>query len=406
MKNALLLCLLLGATILAAVNVGDPIQIRRQRTYLYEGPGTEFSVVDTLTRNTTYPVRTIEGNWYGIKPRKQDGYVSARSTSAPNDTKSMLDQYSGQQMAMSRFGMAAGVRGFAHSYSGKFKGDPDFAEKALMYRLSKSYYRQWQNDSRRLYGIKGHSKIKVPPYKAPSYPSEKEEGFGLGVASKVATLGGGIYNNEPWQNYINAVGNWVVQNSDAYDLPFKFFILDVPEANASAFPGGYVFITRGMLKSISTEAELACVLAHEIVHVTHYHGLMEADQRKEHIARDAMLDELDEAFPDDDHEFDQTEQDLEEMELQMYEDIFAGRLEKYEQEADQVGMIYAARAGYNPRALGTLLNRMAGNKSNNEHYTAQSINKRLDWTAKSTITEPGLVTNTERFTRMKAENPL
>jgi predicted Zn-dependent protease len=158
--------------------------------------------------------------------------------------------------------------------------------------------------------------------------------------------------------------------------------LDIPQPNAYACPGGYIFITKGMLSVLTNEAELACILAHEVAHVSRFHGLKELAERKNQIAADAVFGELDEELPDAYNEEDKlTEQELEDEAFGMFETVFQGRLDAYEQEADALGMRYAVRAGYDPKAMRSVLTRMVtqGAKSNNEHYRPDILQKRLQW---------------------------
>ena len=75
------------------------------------------------------------------------------------------------------------------------------------------------------------------------------------------------------QRYVNRVGLWVALHSSRPTVDWRFGILDDNDVNAFAAPGGYVFITRGLLALLNNEAELAGVLSHEIAHVTYRHHL-------------------------------------------------------------------------------------------------------------------------------------
>ena len=74
-------------------------------------------------------------------------------------------------------------------------------------------------------------------------------------------------------DYIQNLGESLVQNSSAVGTPFTFFLIDDPQINAFAGPGGYIGIYTGLLLTTETESELAAVLAHEIAHVTQQHLL-------------------------------------------------------------------------------------------------------------------------------------
>lgn len=81
----------------------------------------------------------------------------------------------------------------------------------------------------------------------------------------------GRYDDEAVQSYVNEVGQRVAAKSDRPDLKFTFTVLDSEEINAFATDGGYIYIYRGLLGYLNSEAELAAVLGHEIGHVTARH---------------------------------------------------------------------------------------------------------------------------------------
>ena len=83
---------------------------------------------------------------------------------------------------------------------------------------------------------------------------------------------GGAYDHARANTYVNAVGQNLARQSDLPNLKYTFTVLDSDVINAFALPGGYVYISRGLLALANTEAELAGVLAHEIGHVTARHS--------------------------------------------------------------------------------------------------------------------------------------
>ena len=99
---------------------------------------------------------------------------------------------------------------------------------------------------------------------------EVELGFGM---AQQFLAGQRLVADEALQRYVNLVGTWVAQQSERPKLPWSFAVIEADSANAFAVPGGYVFITRGMLDLIETESELAAVLGHEISHVVRKHHL-------------------------------------------------------------------------------------------------------------------------------------
>jgi predicted Zn-dependent protease len=83
----------------------------------------------------------------------------------------------------------------------------------------------------------------------------------------------GLVENEALQQYVQRVGAELARNSERPALPWTFRVVDDPTPNAFALPGGFIFMTRGMMNLIDSEAELAAVLGHEIGHVTARHSV-------------------------------------------------------------------------------------------------------------------------------------
>lgn len=82
----------------------------------------------------------------------------------------------------------------------------------------------------------------------------------------------GIYENKKLQNYVNSLGEFLVSTSELSNKTFTFTILDSPIINAFALPGGYIYLTRGLLALCDNEAQLAGVISHEIGHITARHA--------------------------------------------------------------------------------------------------------------------------------------
>jgi predicted Zn-dependent protease len=108
---------------------------------------------------------------------------------------------------------------------------------------------------------------------------EKEKEIGLEVHENLI-LSQPVLNNESLQAYVERVGNDIADLSHRPDLNYTFTILDSDVVNASAAPGGYVYINRGLLALLNSEAELAAVLAHEIAHITARHGVQQLSRAK------------------------------------------------------------------------------------------------------------------------------
>lgn len=107
-------------------------------------------------------------------------------------------------------------------------------------------------------------------------PMSDEEEIILGrrVAARLAGTFG-VWKEEAWTERINVIGRSLAVYSGRPDVKYRFAILDTDDVNAYAAPGGYIFVTRGLLKELKSEAELAGVLAHEIGHIAQRHIVKE-----------------------------------------------------------------------------------------------------------------------------------
>jgi len=102
----------------------------------------------------------------------------------------------------------------------------------------------------------------------------QEDEIALGEAATASFLGASpLHHDASLQRYVNRVGKWVALHSDRADLPWTFSVIDTETINAFALPGGSVIVSSGLLKRLGSESELAGVLAHEIAHVVKRHQL-------------------------------------------------------------------------------------------------------------------------------------
>ncbi len=100
----------------------------------------------------------------------------------------------------------------------------------------------------------------------------QENQVGAQENAKVMKTYGIPENSQNLQAYVNQVGQRVAQDTERPDVQYKFTLLDSSMVNAFALPGGYVYVTRGLMALANNEAELAGVMAHEIGHVTGRHS--------------------------------------------------------------------------------------------------------------------------------------
>jgi len=350
--------------------------VKRDRATVRSGPGSIFEIVSEMAKQDSFLILGKQKGWLDIEYMDIRGFASVKiidERTAVDDVFSRMGRDE-TDLKISKHGMSAGVKGFAEKYTQKFQGSQDFLGQYNSLTLNADKFKYFKQVTYYDIDLDAVRNYPIPQYEGKEFYSFNEEGLGFGIAARIADIG--ILEDAELTEYINFLGHLLVEASDAYDTGFKFFVLDSDLVNAYACPGGIIFITRGMLEIIMDEAELACVLAHEIAHVARHHGLQELEERKHQIASDdafAQLDEelesLDSGYDDDTKEI---EAELENIALQSYETIFNGRLAQYEVEADNLGMIYAIRAGYDYSKLLELLRRMNDFKtdSTNEHYSS------------------------------------
>jgi predicted Zn-dependent protease len=163
----------------------------------------------------------------------------------------------------------------------------------------------------------------------------------LGAAPLVA--------DEAMQRYVNAVGRWLALQTERPDLPWQFGVLDAPQVNAFATPGGYVFVTHGLFARMKNEAELAGVLAHEIAHVLRKHHL-KAIQKNAQAGLAANVISM--ALRD-------RGSAARDKLVSFGKEMYARGLDKADElEADRLGVVIAARAGYDAYGLPSVLQMM------------------------------------------------
>lgn len=98
-------------------------------------------------------------------------------------------------------------------------------------------------------------------------PEQQDVEMGRKYAPQVEREMGGRIPDPRIQNYIDSVGQRIVRVSHTRNFDYHFVALNHDSVNALALPGGYVYVTRGMLKELKTEAQLAAILSHEVVHI-------------------------------------------------------------------------------------------------------------------------------------------
>jgi predicted Zn-dependent protease len=209
----------------------------------------------------------------------------------------------------------------------------------------------------------------------------------------------GLVSDEELSGYVSSIGNRLVPELEKNPFDFQFFVADDPIPNAFALPGGYVYVTRGILSLLISEDELACVMGHEIIHVTERHSIKQMRssvipnllELPGNIVGTVVSDDLGRLLNTPIH----TSNSL----------FLSSYSRKHETESDTRGIELASKAGYDPVAMGSILERLSlafevitNEKEEKSYfdshpYTPDRVNKinksseKLEWEEKSWISE-------------------
>ena len=150
------------------------------------------------------------------------------------------------------------------------------------------------------------------------------------------------YDDEQLQRYVNEIGQRLAKASHRPGLDYRFLVVDSPDVNAFALPGGYIYITRGIMAYMNSEAELAGVLGHEIGHVTARHSVQ---QLSAHTAANVGVTILQIFVPQAGSALGSNVINI------LGGSLLSGYGREHELEADRLGAEYLARTGYDPQAM-------------------------------------------------------
>jgi predicted Zn-dependent protease len=237
-------------------------------------------------------------------------------------------------------------------------------------------------------------------YSYPTLAQNVEQDKKLGAENaKLVESQMGLYQDKEMTEYIRSIGNRLVAELEKNPFEYQFHIADDPIPNAFALPGGYIYVTRGILYLITTEDELACVLGHEIIHSANRHSIKQ--MRKSilphmlevpgNIVGTVVSEDLG---------------DLVNAPITVSNTLLLSSYSRgHEKESDAEGIELASKAGYDPTAMADILTRLSQafelltdeteTKSyfSSHPYTPNRVNKilkvseKLEWQEKLKISE-------------------
>ena len=182
-----------------------------------------------------------------------------------------------------------------------------------------------------------------------------EQEVQIGHESASMLLGAApLVQNKEMMQYINSLGMWIALQSGRPDINWRFGILNSPNVNAFAAPDGYIFVTKGLLRRLNNEAELAGVIAHEIGHVIKRHYIVALRKKDESGALGKLASVTVEVVGIKGTAITPM--------FNLAQNMYSSGLDKTDEyEADRLGVVYAARAGYDPYGLPRVLSNYAAN---------------------------------------------
>ena len=173
--------------------------------------------------------------------------------------------------------------------------------------------------------------------------SKKEEAIGKRAHPEILKRFG-YYKDAAIQAYVTQVGHRVLREAESSPFKFQFTVVDDPMVNAFAVPGGFLYVTRGILAELNSETELATILGHEIAHVTSHHS---AEQMTRALGAQILTLGLAVVSPGG---RENTAGWLA-LSSEISNQILLGYGREAELESDEKGIRWATRAGYDPRGM-------------------------------------------------------
>jgi predicted Zn-dependent protease len=170
-----------------------------------------------------------------------------------------------------------------------------------------------------------------------------------------------LHKDVALQRYVNRLGRWISLQSERPNLPWTFAVLDDAGYNAFAAPGGYVFVTKGLIDSVADESELAGILAHEIHHVIAKHHLKALRKSAQAgLLTRAIASQLN----------NNAQGMLSAQLLALGREVYSKGLDQGDEfDADRSGVALAARAGFDPYGLVAVLQQLRTAKPDNPVFT-------------------------------------
>ncbi len=429
MMRSILAGLLVSGLLATGIAAADQAGVvQKPAVDVYAEPRLDAPKISTLKRDASVTITEQQGLWYALRlPDGATGYVRVNDVRLATDGAAgggSLGALTGGQSGAGRATETAGVRGIDESelktaalnqnelnamvanrvddatassyaaaqgwkatrvaYAAELKPKPDSGNDG-----SGS---ETMSAAKSLFGAFGGSVPSIvntaERVKPKSEAEQSAEELALGPQIAGRALGARpLWSDTDAQRRVNVIGRWLASQTSRPELPWTFGIIDTPELNAFAAPGGYILVTRGLYERLTTDAEVAAVLGHEISHCVqrdHYNVIRQ--QMLTSAGKDAAMGEVRQAQQAQVQ--DPTASAALNFALQYVEKhgatILMTSLDRAaEYRADEVAEIYVARGGMNPLALYAVLQAMAAEGSQSPalaqlYKTHPALDDRMD----------------------------
>ncbi len=395
--RALSMCLIAAALTAFGADAAELSAIvQKPAVDVYAEPKFEATKIASLKRNTAVVISAQHGLWYELQlPAGTPGFVRVNDVrvdyAGAEDGGANQRVLTGGKAGSGRVTETAGVRGIDESdlksaaYDGAqlnammanrvddatataYATEHDrqattvaYASEAKRGKTGKSSGTSSLSSAGGMLGSLGQglgsmlgTADKVMP-KSEDELSAEELALGPEIAGRV--LGARpLWNDAAAQERVNLIGRWVALQTSRPDLPWAFGVIDTPEVNAFAAPGGYVMVTRGLYELLSSDGEVAAVLAHEISHCVqrdHYNVIRQQEMAT--MGKDQVMGNVDANISTENPAVAFARSYVEKHGATV---MLATLDREAEYRADKAAEIYLARAGMNPMALYSVLQKM------------------------------------------------
>lgn len=214
-------------------------------------------------------------------------------------------------------------------------------------------------------------------------PAGQEASLGAGEHQKVEQAYGKFMTG-PIADYIARIGSEVAKNTERQDVQYKFYVIDSPIVNAFAIPGGYIYMSRGLLALANSEAEVAAVLGHEVGHITARHSAERMSQGLLVGLGAAVLSAA-------------TGSSAVSQAANVGGDLYIKSYSRgQEHQADELGVRYLSRATYDPYAMAEFLKNLDAQTKLDQQLAGKSAQSEFNYFSTHPVT-------TDRIAQASAE---